>query len=85
MISRSVRTERYKYIWNSTQAHELYDLVNDPEETVNLIYDEPAIAQKLQRELDLWQSRFSSDQVETTQAEYEDVVLERLRDLGYVE
>ena len=85
MISRSVRTERYKYIWNSTQAHELYDLVNDPQETVNLIYDEPAIAQKLQRELDLWQSRFSSDQVETAQAEYEDIVLERLRDLGYVE
>ena len=85
MISRSVRTDRYKYIWNSTQAHELYDLVNDPQETVNLIYDEPAIAQKLQRELDLWQSRFSSDQVETAQAEYEDIVLERLRDLGYVE
>lgn len=84
-VSRSVRTDRYKYIWNSTQTHELYDLVNDPEETVNLLYDEPAIAQKLQRELDLWQSRFSSDQVETDQAEYEDVVLERLRDLGYVE
>jgi len=85
MLSRAVRTPRYKYIWNSNQAHELYDLVNDPEELVNLFYDEPAIAQQLGRELDLWQSRFSTNQVETTQAEYEDVVIERLRDLGYVE
>jgi len=85
LVSRMVRTTRYKYIWNSNQAHELYDLINDPEESVNLYYDEPAVAQKLNRELEQWQSRFSNDHVETTQAHYEDVVLERLRDLGYVE
>lgn len=85
LVSRMVRTSRYKYIWNSNQAHELYDLVNDPAESVNLYYDEPAIAQKLNHELEQWQNRFSNDHVETTQAHYEDVVLERLRDLGYVE
>ncbi len=31
-----VRTERYKYVWRQTDCDELYDLHNDPAETVNL-------------------------------------------------
>jgi arylsulfatase A-like enzyme len=89
LVSRSVRTPHYKYIWNSNQAHELYDLPTDPEESVNLFYDETDSVQKVGRQLaqtlDLWQNRFGQQQVETMRAEYEDVVLERLRDLGYVE
>lgn len=34
---RSVKTDRYKYVWNPTDVDELYDLVNDPGELNNLI------------------------------------------------
>lgn len=35
--SRSVRTKRYKYVWNMTDIDELYDLLSDPGEKNNLI------------------------------------------------
>ncbi len=36
---RMLRGERYKYIWNLTDIDEFYDLVTDPGEKVNLIYE----------------------------------------------
>lgn len=36
---RSIRTDRYKYIWNLTDIDELYDLQADPGELKNLVKD----------------------------------------------
>jgi arylsulfatase A-like enzyme len=35
---RMIRTNKCKYVWNTTDVDELYDLINDPEELVNLIH-----------------------------------------------
>ncbi|MFD0675640.1 MULTISPECIES: sulfatase-like hydrolase/transferase [unclassified Paenibacillus] len=37
---RMLRTENWKYIWNTTDVDELYNLIQDPYELTNLIYDE---------------------------------------------
>ena len=36
---RSIRTDKYKYIWNLTDIDEFYNLQTDPYELENLIYD----------------------------------------------
>ncbi|NLC67403.1 MAG: sulfatase-like hydrolase/transferase [Clostridiaceae bacterium] len=36
---RMIRTREWKYIWNTTDMDELYDLVNDPHELQNVIYE----------------------------------------------
>jgi arylsulfatase A-like enzyme len=36
---RMIRTQRWKYIWNTTDIDELYDLEQDPHELENRIYD----------------------------------------------
>jgi len=36
---RMLRTEGWKYVWNTTDVDELYDLNADPDELVNRIYD----------------------------------------------
>jgi arylsulfatase A-like enzyme len=36
---RMLRTDKWKYIWNTTDVDELYDLEQDPYELTNLIYD----------------------------------------------
>jgi arylsulfatase A-like enzyme len=36
---RMLRTDKWKYIWNTTDVDELYDLEQDPHELTNLIYD----------------------------------------------
>lgn len=45
---RMLREERYKYIWNLTDADELYDLEQDPWELDNRI-DDPALTATLAR------------------------------------
>jgi len=37
---RMIRTRKWKYIWNTTDVDELYDLENDPHELENRIYDQ---------------------------------------------
>ncbi len=49
---RSIRTPEWKYVM--APRPELYDLVNDPGETVNRIDEETAIAERLASELQAW-------------------------------
>lgn len=37
---RMIRNNKWKYIWNTTDIDELYDMENDPNELINLIHNE---------------------------------------------
>lgn len=88
-VLRAVRTNSHKFIWSSNGEHELYDLQRDPGETHNIARTEPTLAVQLHGELDLWLESFAHahPQVSSTSsdAESDERVMERLRDLGYVE
>lgn len=54
--TRMIRTDRHKYVHRFTGEHELYDLVADPGEAINLV-DEPSSAtlrDALRRQLTDW-------------------------------
>ncbi|WP_167577414.1 sulfatase [Ammoniphilus sp. YIM 78166] len=46
-----IRTEQYKYIHNVNDIPELYDLQNDPNETVNIAPEHPDMVKELSRKL----------------------------------
>ncbi|MGI6705525.1 MAG: sulfatase-like hydrolase/transferase [Clostridia bacterium] len=50
---RMIRNRKWKYIWNTTDVDELYNLEEDPHELHNLIYDESLkdLVQELRRKL----------------------------------
>lgn len=85
IVTRMLRTERYKYIWKSNQEHELYDLAEDPDELVNLIDLRPEIARELQGQLMAWIDSIGDRRVETDEAQYDEALQEHLRKLGYVD
>ena len=59
---RAVRTERYKYIYSgATGTDELYDVVEDPQETDDLARRLPAVAEEHRRLLLDWTIRCSWD------------------------
>ena len=63
-IGRLVVTSRYKYVANQGQTDELYDLVKDPYELVNLI-DDSAYKENLSHlkaRLADWQRKTGDDQ-----------------------
>lgn len=55
---KMIRTEQYKYVWASDDKHELYDLQADPDETHNIITEQPHVANDLARRLNEWRARF---------------------------
>lgn len=53
---RMIRTDGWKYIWNTTDVDELYDLTNDPDELVNAIHRpelQPRVAELRRRLYDV--------------------------------
>lgn len=48
---RCIRTDRYKYVDNYNVAPELYDLIADPDEIVNVASQQPKIVSELQKQL----------------------------------
>lgn len=85
VVSRMLRTPQYKYIWMSNGRHELYDLARDPLEKVSLIDALPEVASRMNEQLETWYRLHAEHQVKTDEAEYDELLLERLRELGYVE
>ncbi len=83
---RAYRTRRYKYIWASDGRDELYDLLQDPGETDNLIHKRPNVAADLRQRLLAWMEDHPPE-VSTPAhiPEYDATILARLRELGYVE
>jgi arylsulfatase A-like enzyme len=87
-VLRSYRTEKYKLIWSSNGLHELYDLEKDPGEEHNIHEDEASIASDLHDRLQGWLASFPHahhESVITEESVDDERVLERLRDLGYIE
>lgn len=87
----AIRTERYKYVRglvNDALPEELYDLQADPGERENLLAARPAVAAELRARLaDLVASgaRAVPTDAAAYSAEEQEVLQERLRDLGYLE
>lgn len=91
-VLRSLRTPSHKYIWSSNGRHELYDLVADPGENTNIVELEPTLALQMSGELSLWMDSVPPGRSEAAAmsatgdaAEDDERVVQRLRDLGYVE
>lgn len=52
--TKAIRTRREKFIWRSDEANELYDVVQDPHETRNLIARDATQGDALRRKLFDW-------------------------------
>jgi arylsulfatase A-like enzyme len=84
LVTRSLRSGKWKFLWRGDGRHELYDLEGDPAERVNLAQSDPAMAYQLEARLDAWMSELGQRSVASGDADYDDETLERLRGLGYV-
>ncbi len=82
---RMIRTTRHKLIWGSDDAHELYNLQNDPNETNNLIRTRPELFAVLATRLESWHAKLTRAQHDHAAPEFERQVVTRLRALGYLE
>lgn len=85
---RAIRWRRYKLIWHSKGAHELYDVWADPAERANLIHQEPVLARELQHRLESWLSSLDHHPSPSGLDEGDELsqeTVQRLRALGYVE
>ncbi|MCP2520043.1 sulfatase-like hydrolase/transferase [Candidatus Aminicenantes bacterium AC-335-A11] len=59
---KSLRTNRYKFI--KAPKPELYDLLSDPRETINLFYKKKSILKKMKKELANLIEKYSSPKIE---------------------
>lgn len=82
---KMIRTDRYKYIWASDGAHELYDLQADWDERRNIVAEQPGIAEDLDQRLSEWRNSFEAAAPAEPAPEFEEEVKARLRALGYLE
>jgi len=101
---RAVRTTKYKYIEALSKEgamcrccqcihgglEELYDLSKDPQETQNIVKEEPKVKNNLRKMLSKWVKSFEHVEAEgkleeryKRSSEEEKEVMERLRKLGY--
>jgi arylsulfatase A-like enzyme len=81
---KAIRTRREKFIWQSDEANQLYDVVEDPGEECNLIEDQPQRAEALRRQLFDWLASVEQFD-ETPAAEAETLMRQPLRALGDVD
>ncbi len=59
MNNYSVRNEKFKLIYRGTHKdYLLYDMKNDPYETINIASDTPEIFREMREELDLFMKSF---------------------------
>lgn len=88
----SIRTQRYKYIFNEPiQGRELYDVIQDPKESRNIVERYPKIANELESKIllhikiiDKFRDRIPSAKIEPITTEERELIEERLRSLGYL-
>jgi arylsulfatase A-like enzyme len=85
----AITGRRWKLAWIDDEHVQLYDLLNDPGETRNLIAERPEVAADLKRQLLVWMKESAaaamvprSETVDLNRLEGE--VQDRLRTLGYI-
>ena len=88
-FDRHMRTLRacdgpYKLIWSSDGRHELYDLNQDPGELEDLAHLQPGMARELLGRLEGWLEKVEAAEFDHLEPEMEQVLVDRLRDLGYL-
>jgi arylsulfatase A-like enzyme len=85
----AVRTEQFKLIWDNRcpDEPELYDLRRDPGEQRNVFHDQPQVARLLQERVEahLAQAAATLPDVPAGKVSFDDHIVQRLRDLGYME
>jgi len=79
---KSVRTQEYKYI--AAPKPELYDLLQDPKESKNILDGKPGVARELIAKLQKFEKQYAS-QKEPNRKTLSHEESEKLRSLGYVE
>ncbi len=80
---RAIRDDDHKLIRGSDGSRELYDVAEDPHETVDISDERPGIVDDLESRLDTWVNSFDV----TSTGETNDVdqqTQQRLEDLGYI-
>ncbi len=81
---KAIFDRQYKYIWASDGRCELYNTQKDPNELDNLIEKEAGKAQELHDLLEEWSNDFAPPQHSDKEPDFDDAVLKRLQDLGYL-
>jgi arylsulfatase A-like enzyme len=85
----AVRTEAYKYIWDSKQPERprLYDLKADPGEKTNLASELPQVVAEMGGYVEIIRARMeqTSPELAIAEPDLDADVVRRLRDLGYLE
>lgn len=81
---KTIYQGKEKYIWASNAQHELYDLEQDPGETINLFKKFPQRAQRMEQTLKQWLSSFKPMAASDSKIKLNESDIERLRALGYV-
>jgi arylsulfatase A-like enzyme len=81
---RTVRTSDTKYIWASDGRDEFYDLSKDPQEEHNLITTEAERASQLRVSLDKWLGSFKHADQCGEDADFDQLTIKRLEELGYL-
>ena len=86
---KSLQSRKYKFIHSSLGNHELFNLRDDPGETLNLVDIEPAVAAGMEEELNLWFNSIRGDAphtlTSTRDRKYDKEMEEALRSIGYVQ
>jgi len=82
---KSIRTEEWKLIHNlNTNKYELYNLKNNPEETINLVEIQKEQFESLKTELEEWMDRPKPNIIPLTSS-LEAETKKRLKSLGYLQ
>jgi arylsulfatase A-like enzyme len=82
----SIRTNEWKFIVNEADgSRELYQLINDPGETINVYREEPAVAKIFELKMKKHLSRYDSTiKIQPFHVTEDEDMKERLKKLGYL-
>jgi arylsulfatase A-like enzyme len=81
----SMRTEKYKYIYNTeSKTGELYDLQHDPRESKNLADEELKTAAQMQNEILRWAEITRKAMTDQSGVKVDEKSVKELRSLGYI-
>lgn len=81
---KCIRSQKYKYIISSNGIEELYNLLEDPFEKKNLIEKYPKISKKMKEKIYKTLGYFKEKEINIKDIKEDEIIIKRLRDLGYI-